>query len=119
MIALGRTDQAYEVLAQVLSIDKNNLDAKYLTAEAAIKDGSFQIAGAQLADLIRARPDQYRARLMLSEVLVKLDRKPDAIRELETLLKMRPDYPGAAELLTQLGGKVPTTQSTQPTQPAS
>lgn len=119
MIELGRTDQAYEVLAEVLSIDKNNIDAKYLTAEAAIKDGNHQIAGAQLADLIRTRPDAYRARLMLSKVLVKLDRKPDAIRELETLLKMRPDYPGAAELLVELGGKVPATQSTQATQPAS
>ncbi len=110
MIDLGRTDQAYELAAQVLSLDKNDADAKLVVAEGLIKDGNAQLAAAQLSNLILTHPNHLAARMKFAQMLIELKRADDAIRELDALIKIDPKNEDAIKLLSQLKGT-----TTQPT----
>lgn len=113
LLKLGRTSESADLLNQVLSEDKTNVDAMFVTAEALVQSGNPSYAAAQLARLIEIKPDHFEARLMLGQLLIQLGRKDDAIRELQALVQMQPNNEKARLLLKQLSDSPPaaTTQT--------
>jgi tetratricopeptide (TPR) repeat protein len=125
LIKLGRTEDAAELVNQVLTDDKQNADAMYVTAEALLQTGNPTWAGKQLTELIAIRPDYFPARLLLAKVLIKMDRKDDAIAELRTLVRMQPGNTEARAMLAELGASTtqpttaPTSTAPAPTGPST
>lgn len=113
LLKLGRTSESADLLNQVLSEDKTNVEAMLVTAEALVQSGNPSYAAAQLARLIEIKPDHFEARLMLGRLLVQIGRKDDAVRELQALVRMQPKNESAKSLLQQITGSTtrPTTQT--------
>jgi len=117
LIELERLPDAIEQANLILMDNKNDADAKMTIAMAAMKGKSYQIAGAQLANLIQQQPRHLPAYVMLAEALEELKQEKDAIRELETALKINPNYIPAKNMLARLTGATTqpaTTQSVTP-----
>jgi cytochrome c-type biogenesis protein CcmH/NrfG len=113
LLKLGRTSESADLLNQVLSEDKTNVEAMLVTAEALVQSGNPSYAAAQLVRLIEIKPDHFEARLMLGRLLVQIGRKDDAVRELQALVRMQPKNESAKSLLQQITGSTtrPTTQT--------
>ncbi|MBC7784246.1 MAG: hypothetical protein H7144_10430 [Burkholderiales bacterium] len=99
-----------QLLNEVIMRDKDNVDAKYVIALAALKQNEPVAAGAQLANLLQGAPGYLSAYVKLAETLVLLDRRPEAIQQLEICLRRDPNFQPAIELLAKLRGA-----TTQPT----
>lgn len=107
---IGRVEDAADLVNQTFKADKTNPDAQYVSAVILEQLGQLTPAAAQLANLINQHPRFIPARTKLAEILVKMDRRDDAIQQLQLALELEPRHAPALELLARL--KNATTQPT-------
>ncbi len=121
LITIEQPDAALQQLRDVLAIDRNNTDAKYLGADVAMKLDQYDVAGAQLMNLLRTDPQFLPAYVKLADVLNKVGRKDEAIQQLDQALKLRPNYERAIKLKAEIqaGTTHPSTTQRSSTQPSA
>lgn len=115
---IGRLDAAAPMVADALSADPNNPDAQYVSALLFMMQNQDNQAGQQLSKLIRQHPGFMPPRTKLAELLVKLNRKDEALQQLDLALEREPRYAPALEMRARLQNAAtqPTTApSTMPT----
>jgi glycosyltransferase involved in cell wall biosynthesis len=90
--ALLRTAQAKEKI----------LGARIREATIRMNIREFDQAAGMLYDVLHFRPDLHEIRLARAFALVQINRLQDATRELEDLLRRKPDHAGAQALLDKI-----------------
>ena len=113
---IDQSNAALEQLRDVLEIDRNNREAKYLAALVAYKIGDYEASGAQLVNLLQLDPRYMPAHMKLAEVYERVGRHEEAVNELMATLQFAPNYQPAKDLLAKLTGKAaPPSSAPAPT----
>lgn len=87
---------------QALQIDVMDVDAHGMLAAALAGQGQFAPAAEEYEIAVRLKPKDPALRFALAQAHLKARQIPQARAALEALLKLKPDYPGAKEMLEGL-----------------
>jgi tetratricopeptide (TPR) repeat protein len=106
LAALALAEENYQQAAvwarRALEIDVMDVDIHRWLAQALLEQGANQEAIAEYQVAIELAPDDANLRYALADAWLQLPDKNKARECLESLLKLKPDYPGAQELLETL-----------------
>jgi tetratricopeptide (TPR) repeat protein len=113
MIALeqGNTDDARNLLA------KAGIQAHYVRALLALQKGDTKQAIALLEEMVKARPQAYRPRLVLTSLYARNGRSAETLKAAQALADENPAYSEAFEVLSRVaalaGDKIRADQAAQ------
>jgi tetratricopeptide (TPR) repeat protein len=123
LMEAGQDLEAARLISEVITVNPNNIDAKYAAALLAIRSGNLTMANNQLVNLVQTNPDYVPGYIKLAEVLNMTGYKKEALERIEQALALEPDNAAAKAMRDQINGVTtqPSTQSTtqSTTQPAT
>ncbi|MDB5328174.1 MAG: Tetratricopeptide 2 repeat protein [Phycisphaerales bacterium] len=108
LIDIDNSREALTQLNEAVRIDRDNPDAKFLTALIAEKEGQFDAAAAQLKNLIEVRPDILPAHLELAKVYLAVGQTAMAVDVLQDTIQHFPNADAPKQMLQQIKGKAAT-----------
>jgi tetratricopeptide (TPR) repeat protein len=86
----------------VLRLDRTYDKAYFALGQGYLRAGNLRRARTAFASALRLRPDRHACRLQLAHVLVRLDRKTEAILHYRVFLRDAPEGPDHAEVHRRL-----------------
>ena len=102
LIDLDNQREALTQLNEAIRIERDNPEAKFLTAIIAEKQGQYDAAAAQLKNLLSIRPDILDPHLELAKVYMAAGQVASAVEELENTIKYFPTADAPKQMLAEI-----------------
>jgi tetratricopeptide (TPR) repeat protein len=102
LLALGKTDDAKELLIEGLHLEPDNRSIRLMIGIAQCQAGMFTDAVYVLAELVKDEPSNATAQLALASAYLGLGRLDDATKALKDAIETNPNLPEAHYDLAQL-----------------
>ena len=103
----GRTRDAHDLFTQALDNDPENLTALFELVKCAYGLELFDEAERHLRNYLRYHPADMKILFSLAGVLLKMEKRNEALEQLETILLFEPEFEGAWEMQQMIAEKLP------------
>jgi tetratricopeptide (TPR) repeat protein len=103
----GKARDAHDLFAQALVNAPENLTALFELVKCAYGLELFDEAERHLRNYLRYHPADMKILFSLAGVLIKMDKRNEALEKIETILLFDPKFEGAWEMQQMIGKKLP------------